>query len=425
MRILIVDDSETSCLLLKAILRNAGYADVRVALSAYEAISLLSEALSGSMTWMPQCILMDVSMPGMNGIEAVRAIKADPGLADIPVIIVTASDDDDTLEEAFEAGAVDYLVKPVSRPSLKARVNSALRLKQEREMRKAREKELLKLTQRLSKANTLLGELNERLEERVRERTEELQAAYDELKTLDDLKTAFLSNVSHELRTPLTSILGYASVVRAKLKKNVFPRLDLSEAKMGEAVARAEANLDIIIAEGNRLTERINDLIDFAMMESGEMQWRKEPVDFRLLAEKAASDYSDAVQEKGLRFTVEIAEKLPMALGDATRLLQALHCLLSNAVKFTQTGEVRLLVRQVGQDILTTVQDTGCGFPLSDYASVFEKFRQIESSREGKPKGVGLGLPICTQVVEHHGGRIWAESAPGVGSAFHLAIPAG
>ncbi|THB68120.1 MAG: response regulator, partial [Desulfovibrio sp.] len=150
MEILIVDDSPTSRMLLETILKNAGYTQLTSAATAQEALDLL-RAWNG----LPDLVLMDINMPGMDGIEATRIIKADPKLRDVQIIMVTVSDEEEYLEQAFEAGAVDFINKPVSKVELRARIRSVLRLKNEMDRRKERERELEDLTFRLAEQSNL------------------------------------------------------------------------------------------------------------------------------------------------------------------------------------------------------------------------------------------------------------------------------
>ncbi len=149
MKILIVDDSTDATILITSLLRAAGYYDLEAAASGKAALDLLRNQAARLGEPMVDLILMDILMPGMDGIEATRMIKSDAALADIPVIMVTAMADLDSLEHAFEAGAMDFINKPVNRVELRARVRSALRLKEEIDARKAREKELTELNARL------------------------------------------------------------------------------------------------------------------------------------------------------------------------------------------------------------------------------------------------------------------------------------
>ncbi len=159
MCILIVDDSPTSRMLLESILQHSGYGDLVQASSAAEALEFLKtqaeDAPGGTLP--VNLVLMDLNMPGMDGIEATRIIKSDPLLRDLPIIMVTVSDDSDSLEQAFEVGAIDFISKPVSKVELRARVRSVLRLKQEMDQRKQREKELERITLQLEALSNLDG----------------------------------------------------------------------------------------------------------------------------------------------------------------------------------------------------------------------------------------------------------------------------
>ncbi len=431
--IMIVDDSATSRMLLEAILRGAGYESLVMCASANKALELLqcSHPAAGpdrKRSGPVDLILMDINMPGMNGIEAVRVIKNTPELMDIPVIMVTVSDEKESLSLAFAAGAIDYINKPVNKLELLARVNTVIQFREEMGRRIANEKGLLELTASLSEAYGQLEEMNQNLERRVKERTSELEEAYAELKELDKMKTTFLSNVSHELRTPLTSVLGFTSIIRSRLHRILLPELrtpgKFPKETLEKAVQQVEANIEILLTEAKRLTNRINDVLDISRMESGEVEWKQERVQFRVILEQARRQIEPMVAEKRIELRLVVAPDLYEVLGDRTRLLQALMNLLTNAVKFTEQGGILCTAANKGDEILVSVEDTGMGFPEAEYSTVFEKFQQIGDSLTGKPQGVGLGVPICAYIIQHHGGRFWATSAPGKGSTFFFTLPA-
>ncbi|HEY9619579.1 MAG TPA: PAS domain S-box protein [Crinalium sp.] len=242
-------------------------------------------------------------------------------------------------------------------------------------------------------------------------------------KEIDKMKTDFISTVSHELRTPLTSVLGFASIIKEKLETDVFPVLSADDRKLQKTIKRVDDNLSIIVAEAERLTSLINDVLDIAKMEAGKVEWQMQPLDPAELIDWATNATSALFETNGLQFLAEIAPGLPQVVGDRNRLLQVLINLISNAVKFTESGSVICRVQQANSGICISITDTGIGIAPEDQPKVFEKFRQVGDTLTDKPKGTGLGLPICKQIVEHHGGRIWVDSEPGKGSTFSFVIP--
>lgn len=242
-------------------------------------------------------------------------------------------------------------------------------------------------------------------------------------KEIDQMKTDFISTVSHELRTPLTSVLGFASIIQEKLETDIFPILPTEDRKLQKTIKRVGDNLNIIVSEAERLTSLINDVLDIAKMEAGKVEWQMQPIDPSELLDWATNSTAGLFETNGLELISEIEPGLPLIVGDCNRLLQVLINLISNAVKFTESGSVICRVKQENEGVCISVIDTGVGITPEDQPKVFEKFRQVGDTLTDKPKGTGLGLPICKQIVEHHGGRIWVESEPGKGSIFSFIIP--
>ncbi|KHK01893.1 ATP-binding protein [Desulfovibrio sp. TomC] len=243
-------------------------------------------------------------------------------------------------------------------------------------------------------------------------------------KEVDRMKTEFISTVSHELRTPLTSVLGFTKIIRRKFVELVAPALPPENARLVRGAQQIRENLDIIVAEGERLTELVDDVLDIAKMESGRCEWDMETVSLAAVGDHVLRATAPLAERKGLTLTADIPADLPAVLGDRDRLVQVLLNLIGNAVKFTEYGSVNLSARRRGEDILVSVRDTGPGLAAADLEPIFEKFKQAGDTLTEKPKGTGLGLPICRQIVERHGGRIWAESVPGQGSTFLFTLPA-
>lgn len=242
-------------------------------------------------------------------------------------------------------------------------------------------------------------------------------------KEVDQMKTDFISTVSHELRTPLTSVLGFAKVIKKKLHEVILPSVTTEDKKIQRNVRQVNENIDIIVSEGERLTALINDLLDVAKMEAGRMEWNMQPLQVSELIDRAVSATSSLFEQKQLEIKRDLAEHLPAVNGDRDRLLQVVINLLSNAVKFTDEGSVTCRARLTENSVTINIVDNGIGISEDDQPKVFEKFKQVGDTLTDKPKGTGLGLPICKQIVEHHGGTIWVESEIGKGSTFSFTLP--
>ena len=241
---------------------------------------------------------------------------------------------------------------------------------------------------------------------------------------MDKMKTDFISTVSHELRTPLTSVLGFANIIKKRLEEVIFPVIDDGEARVSRAASQVRQNLDIIISEGERLTNLINDVLDIAKIEAGRVEWKDEDVDIAEVFRRAAVTTSSLFQSKGLYLEGEVEGGGLIVRGDRDRMIQVVTNLLSNAVKFTDGGgTITYRIRRNAGYVRSEVEDTGNGIPSDMLERVFEKFRQVGDTLTDRPKGTGLGLPICREIINHHGGRIWAESKEGGGSRFIFELP--
>lgn len=277
-----------------------------------------------------------------------------------------------------------------------------------------------------------LSIMNSDLEDLVRDRTKvlvekalELKAANARLRELDELKSAFLSSVSHELRTPLTSLLGFAKII-----KRDFRRIFLPLAQEDKAVrlgTRIQTNLDIIGSEGERLTRLINDVLDLSRIESGNENWLFEDVDMNRAVNRAVNSTSGVfAYQADVELEIRRFDMVPLVNGDPDRLQQVFINLLSNAAKFTDKGTVSVDLYLDEQSLVhVCVEDTGRGIEPEYLERIFDKFHQVQKddTLTEKPAGTGLGLAICRQIVEHYGGRIWAESKPGKGTSIHVTMP--
>jgi signal transduction histidine kinase/CheY-like chemotaxis protein len=265
---------------------------------------------------------------------------------------------------------------------------------------------------------------NATLFEDVKQAKMEAEEAGKAAEQANEAKSAFLSTVSHELRTPLTSVLGFAKIIRKRLEEKIFPVVDKSDAKTEKTINQISENLQVVISEGERLTHLINDVLDLAKIEAGKMEWSQESIFMAEVAERAIAATSSLFDQKALKLIREIESDLPEITGDKDKLIQVFINLISNAVKFTDKGSVTCRLYRKGDELIGSVSDTGIGISPEDYGAVFEQFKQVGGDTlTDKPKGTGLGLPICKEIVEHHGGRIWLESEQGKGSTFFFALP--
>ena len=251
----------------------------------------------------------------------------------------------------------------------------------------------------------------------------ELLKTKEAAETANESKSAFVANVSHELRTPLTSILGFAKVIKRRFTDKLLPQIDRQNRKNQRDADNTIEEFNIIISEGERLTTLINDLLDLAKIEAGKLEWKMESLAVSEVLERALNSTSTLFDGKDLDLVKDIEIGLPEVVGDRDRLVQVMINLLSNAVKFTDVGSVTCQAARAGNEVLISVIDTGNGIADEEHVRVFEKFTQVTDTLTGKPRGTGLGLPICKQIVEYHGGRIWIESEPGNGSTFSFTLP--
>jgi len=255
-----------------------------------------------------------------------------------------------------------------------------------------------------------------RAEEALKQKMEELGIAYQKLKELDQLKDSFLSTVSHELRTPLTSIKSFSEIL-----------LSYDEDRDTQ-----KEFLTIIKDESDRLTRLINDFLDISKIESGRMQWETVELSISEVIQTAINATQALAAQTNLKVKAEVSPDLPTIKCDKDRLVQVVTNLLSNAIKFTPEGGKIGVKAEVPRSskskeksdmVMISVSDSGVGIAPQNHEGIFEKFKQVGDTMTDKPKGTGLGLPICKEIIEHYGGKIWVESELGKGSTFFFSLP--
>jgi signal transduction histidine kinase len=242
----------------------------------------------------------------------------------------------------------------------------------------------------------------------------QLDAAVRAAERANEVKTRFLAGVTHELRTPLNLIINNMDFMRI----GVF----------GEVNEEQQLRLDQTIRSAEHLLYLINDLLDVSKIEAGEMQLFIQPTDLYSVLEDALDSAmvlleKDPLKGSQVRVSADIPEGLPLVPMDSRRIRQVLFNLLSNGVKFTERGEVKLSVRRENEHVVFSVSDTGIGIPEEELGRLFTAFERTERAKQMGIEGTGLGLPISRYLVQQHGGEISVKTAVGRGSTFTFTLP--
>jgi len=266
-------------------------------------------------------------------------------------------------------------------------------------------RELTLATQAMSR-----GELAQRIPVRSHDELGELAESFNQMSAdlvrSRDLRRQMTADIAHELRTPLSLILGHAEA----LSEGVLPP--------------SSETFDIILDEAQRLARLVEDLRTLSLSDAGELPLHRQPTAPAYLLERAAAAFGPQAQAKQIELAVEAGEDLPQVEVDADRIAQVLGNLLGNALRHTPAGgRVALSARADGNTVQVTVRDSGPGIAPEELSRLFERFHKMDRSRHRGEEGTGLGLAIARSIVEAHGGRMWAESAPGEGATFCFALP--
>lgn len=387
-----------------------------------DAVADGTAALARTREWVPDLVLSDVMMPGLDGFALLRELRADPRTRAVPVILLSARAGEEATLEGLDAGADDYLVKPFSARELLTRVMTHLRMARIRQGAEERERLLgelqavntelqnqalqLEETQaELEMANDELRESNESLSAEMRA-AEHARAAADEA---NRAKSEFLATMSHELRTPLNATIGYADLLLLGIPD------PLTEA--------SRAQVQRIRTSSMHLLRLIDEVLTFSRVEAGREEVHAERVDTGEMVREAADLMEPIARATGLALRTHVPEAPIHLRTDPGKLSQILFNLLSNAIKFTEEGSVELRVTRRGPDVAFEVCDTGIGIAPEHRERIFEPFRQVEQGHTRRQGGTGLGLSISRQLAHVLGGDVEVESAPGHGSTFTLRLP--
>jgi signal transduction histidine kinase len=362
--ILIVDDTPTNIYIASKILERDGFQVI----SADSGRNGIDQAIEQQ----PHLILLDISMPQMDGYETCKHLKANPATKNIPVIFVSALTSADSKVRGLEGGAVDYMTKPIEAGELLARVKIHLR---------------------------------------IQELERSLVGKNDHLTRLDQEKNELFGIVAHDLKNPITSILSSVSMV-----KRYYNRF--SEEDILERLSRVEEL-------GKRMTNLVEQLLDMNALENGGMQPKPEAIDLNQFIEESLPVYIESAEKKDINIDFVPAEDMEPVLADKHFLTEILDNLLSNAIKYSPKGlEVSIYTDFFDSSVQFIVRDQGPGFTEEDKKRLFQKFAKLSARPTDGESSTGLGLSIAMKLVTMLNGSIQCESVANEGAAFIVELPA-
>lgn len=364
--ILVIDDEETQRLLTLDNLEEEGFR-VEEASNGTEGLKLVRELR-------PDLVLLDVMMPGIDGFEVCRQLRADPSICHTPIIIITGREDTEDVQKGFAAGATDFLTKPVVWNLLPNRVRYVLK------------------TSRLER---------------------ELRAAKLVAEKASEAKSTLLSTMGHELRTPLNAIIGFTGM----MKQAAFGPVGSPQYE--------EFVIDIHTS-GMRLLDAINAILEIVNCESGQLEKHETEVGLVELVTSVIQQIAQEARASGVQIVNDVSDDGVCIRGDQQRLYQILLNLASNAVRFTKKGGVvRLNSSRSGPgDLVFAVTDNGIGISAEDLPRMMEPFEQADNKLARQYEGLGLGIPVAVAMARLHGGNIAYESELGKGTTARITIPA-
>jgi signal transduction histidine kinase len=348
----------------------------------------------------PDLILTDMMMPELSGDELVRQLRADPALADVPTVLLTAKADDELRTRLLQEGASDYLMKPFSVEELRARIDNLVSSKRARDV----------LQRELDSHSRDLEALARQLAERKREvelAVASLRVAREQAEHASQLKSNFLGLVSHELRTPITAL----QLQVERLQRSKEPRSE----RQSEILTRMSN-------ASNRLGGLVESLLSYARISSGRLTTTPQAVDLQAVIGDAVDELRPAAEAKGLSLGW-VGAASPPVHSDPQLIRLIVTNLVGNAIKFTETGSVEVELQRTEGAHRILVRDTGPGIPKHEHGRIFEAFEHIEPTRKKHTPGIGLGLALVREMVGALAGRVELESDLGRGSTFIVTLP--
>lgn len=359
--LLVVDDEAINRAMLEGLLRPEGYA-VKEARDGEEALELV---LRGK----PDCILLDLSMPRLGGVEVCRRLKADASTRMIPILVITANQDSQSRIEAISAGADDFLTKPYVAEEVRMRVRNAVSMK--------------------------------RLYDRAQE-------DFLRLKSLEETKDTFTHMLIHDLKQPLTAIKAYGELLAIKLGKG-------GDERSSEVAAKIGASVDSVVS-------MVSLILDITRLEEGRLPLQVTRTDLNELLRTVTEGNRVIASARGIR--IELEEGEGTLSCDQELVERIAQNVLSNSLKYSPNdGTVTVKVVADETNAGFAISDEGAGIPEEYQRVIFEKFGQVEMGKDRKKYSSGLGLAFCKLAAEAHGGTISVESGSGIGTTFTVTLP--
>ena len=406
-RVLVVEDSPTQAQELRLLLEAEGF-DVACAPDA-------EQGLAAAAAERFDIVLSDIIMPGMSGYELCRKIKAGPRGGETAVVLLTMLSEPQDVLRGLECGADNFITKPYDPETLSARLRTVLSNRRLRAGETPSETVKLELegktiaisSEREHLVDLLLATFQEL--QRAKEKERAIQPALEASEAGIRERADLLAIAGNEIRTPMNSIIGLTGLL-------LETAISVEQRRYLEGIEHS----------AETLLKIVNDILDFSKVKAGTLELEATDFDLRETLGNAVKTFAPQVRQKGLELVYEVRPDVPDALvGDSGRLWQVIVNLVGNAVKFTDQGEVSVVVEtqsvSPGDAVLQfTVRDTGIGISREKQATLLQPIAQVDSSVTRKYSGAGLGLAISSRLIELMGGRIWFESEEGRGSEFHF-----